>query len=320
MKQNITAFPKKIFGFFQRHFYLTLGLVVGIWWLSSGTSDYPIHYKEFQTASYDYMEVAEESMMASDSVASPRMMKSMTRGVGGGGFIPEANADFAPEQTDRKLVKNASLTIEVQDTEYTKIAVEKKIQEIGGFVTNLNSWETRPGVLSYTFTLRIPVEKLDTTLAQMTELGSKKSENFSVTDITAQYTDNEARIKNLEIRRDRLRTMMDRKTENLNDVLQIDRELSSVQNQIENLERTQRRNDNNVSYSTLNLTLQPEPQIGDIDNPEWTPTRSWKRAVNKLITSFHHIADRVIMAVVYAPIWIPIVLVLWFIKRRFFRK
>lgn len=223
--------------------------------------------------------------------------------------------DFAPEETDRKIVRNASLQIEVSDTEVARKLVEQKVAELKGHITNLNSHEVRQGILAYNFTVRIPAEKLEKTMTAFTSLGVKKSESINEQDITAQYIDTESRLKNLETRRDRLRELMERKTDNLANVLQIDRELSNVQQQIENYERTLKRHDTNVAFSSVNLSLQPEPQIGDFQTPEWTVKKSWKQSVNDLIISLQEILDNGIQLLVFAPIWIPILLVLWAIQR-----
>ena len=233
---------------------------------------------------------------------------------------PAFAEDFAPEETERKIVRNASLQMEVKDTEIAKTEVEKITKNLKGHITNLNSHEVRPHVLAYNFTVRIPSEKLDKSLAQFTALGIKKSESMNEQDITAQYADTANRITNLEARRDRLRELMERDTDNLNDVLSIDRELSSVQQQIENFERTLKQHDTNVSYSSVNLNLQPEPEIGDFSTPEWTPNRSWKQAVNDLIISLQDILDRAIQILVFAPIWFPVLFVIWIIQRLIRRR
>ena len=251
--------------------------------------------------------------------SAPMMVKSR------GNFMPDfdgGNNAFADvPQEDRKVIKNASLNIEVDDTEITRGLVEEKIKELGGVVTHMNSHSVRSGVLAYNMILRVPSDKLDESMVNLSSLGIKKSENFSSNDITAQYFDTENQIKNLETRRDRLRELIKFKTDNLNDVLQIDRELSSVQNQIENLQRTQNRRDADVSFSSINLNIQPKPIIGDFSSPaEWNIEKTWKTSVNDLIHSFQSIAEDSIRIVVYAPIWFPILIVLWFIQRAIRRK
>lgn len=312
---------KKTLNWSKNHFWLSVIIIAGAFYFLSGNSGNVGIYPSKGGFSANDMARSESIPMGaissyyeSDAVQESGMGKRSI------GIMPPVFAeDIAPGE-EQKLVKNASLTIEVPDTKTAREQVELTLKEIGGLVFNSNSWEVRPRVLQENLTLRIPAEKLDATMNQFSELGIKKSESMNVSDITAQYRDNVARIKNLETRRERLRTMMDRDTENLSDVLQIDRELANVQNELDQLERTQKRNDNDVLYSTLNLTIQPEPQIGDLYDPTWSPKKTWRQSVNELLESLQGIADKAIKLVVFAPLWVPVLLILWAIKRRFFKS
>ena len=310
-------FLGKIARFAVRNLILMVCLVMlGVWGFNFPRNfDSISQIASFGGNSYD------KEMLMMDSVAAPIMMqKSMPRGVS----MPEFdgnNAFAAVPEEKRKVIKNASLNIEADDTEIAKGLVEEKVAELSGVITNMNSYEVRTGILAYNMTLRIPSENLDKALENIASLGIKKSENFSSNDITAQYMDTANQIKNLEIRRARLRELMKFKTDNLNDVLQIDRELSSVQNQIENFQRTQNRRDNDVDFSTINLNIHPKPVIGDFSTPqEWNVEKTWKNSVNDLIHSLQNLAEKAIRIAVYAPIWLPIILILWFIQRAIRRK
>jgi len=295
--------------FVRTHLLLILIILAGVYWI--GGDDVPVLRQLKQsvrnTMAYDVME--EASM---DGAYAPSMAKSFVAGRGGGSIMVD---NFDPTVEDRKITKNGNLTIEVINTETSREQAETLIKDMGGYVTNLNSWEVRPRILAYNMTVRIPVEKLEESIEKLVALGVKKSESFSVNDITAQYVDNEARLKNLRARRERLLELMERESKRLEDVLEIDRELNNVQVQIEQLERQQKRNDADVAYSTLILSIQPEPEIGDISNPEWNPGRSWTLSVNKLIRSFQGVVDKLIAIVVYIPLWLPIVLILWALHR-----
>ncbi len=235
---------------------------------------------------------------------------------------PEALAQgFAPEAlVDRKIVKNGSLQIEVEDTEESLAMVEAELVSQKAYITHQNSWEVRRGTLAYNVTIRVPADNLEILSKNLEKLGLKKSENYSTADITAQYRDTANRVKNLEVRRDRLRALMERETENISDVLEIDRELSRVQDEIDNLSNTQTRRDTDVAYSTLQLTLNPQPEIGDFSSPDWNLDASWKTAVNDFIHDAREVVDKLIRAVVYTPIWLPLLLILWGLKRLIFGR
>ncbi len=288
--------------FVHKHLLVLIIIVAAGWWLFGNNNVVN------QFSSYGGNVMVDEAMNMEMAYAQKMLP---VRGMGDGimptdGYIPNAK--------ERKIIKNGSLSVEVADTEKARNEAELQVKSLGGEITNMNSWEVRPGILSYNFTLRIPSDKLEDAMEKLSFLGVKKSESISTNDITAQYSDTENRLKNLKSRRDRLRELMDRKTKDLGDVLSVDRELSNVQMQIENLERMQTRRDVNVSYSTLNLTLMPETQIGDVADPHWTMQKSWRIAINDLIQSSHGIADKLIKVVAYIPIWVPVLIVLWILK------
>lgn len=299
---------------------LLLVLAAGIY-LTAG-NDSPSHRFSNvmnQTASYDGY--AEESLeMAYDD--SDSMMGQAKMAVSRSLRAPEALAqDFAPDElADRKIVKNGSLQLEVENTEESLAMVEAELTSQKAYITHQNSWEVRRGTLAYNVTIRVPADNLETLSENLEKLGLKKSENYSTADITAQYRDTANRVKNLEVRRDRLRALMERETENISDVLEIDRELSRVQDEIDNLGNTQTRRDTDVAYSTLQLTLSPQPEIGDFSSPDWNLEASWKTAVNDFIHDAREIVDKLIRALVYTPIWLPLLLILWGLKRLIFGR
>ncbi len=297
--------------FIYNHLLLIIILLLVGWWL----------YQQ-NPRPFSGMGGMTQDASFSEEMASPKMMYSR----GGADFAtssfmpPMMENNFVPNAEDRKIVKNASLDLEVADTEGARSQAETIITDAGGAVTNLNSWEVRPNVLAYNLTTRVPSEKLEDTILALTALGVKKSENFNTTDITAQYEDTENRLDNLRSRRDSLRAMMERDTSNLADILAVDRELANVQSEIEMLERTQSSRTTDVAYSTLTLSLNPETQIGDVSNPHWNVTKSWRTAINDFIMSSQGLTDKLIKVVVYIPIWLPILLILWWADRKFLKR
>jgi hypothetical protein len=134
------------------------------------------------------------------------------------------------------------------------------------------------------------------------------------------YSDTSAKIENLEARRNRLRKLLEFKTKNLNDVLNVDRELSRVQLEIDNLTRVQLGRDNDIKFSTVNLTLNPEPQLGDSTQENWSLERSWKVSINGFLDTIKQVVDIVILAIVYSPIIALVVFIVFWVKRKFPRK
>ena len=281
-------------------------LVTGLWLgLSANSGGSPEPRPFFKSGSLERQSIASASMHD----AAPMLMRTsavQSKSMGNfsaENFIPTAQAQDEGTFDDRKLIRTGSLTLEVSAPEESRQAAEQILMKHQGFIENLNTWEVRPNVLAYNLSLRIPAENLDTAVQQLVLLGNKTSENFQVQDITENYRDNQGRIKNLESQRDRLRELLEFKTENLADVLKVERELSRVQTDLDRLLGTQKRYDKQVSYSLLQLTLQPEPQIGDVANPTWSAKKSWRTAVNQLLATLQSLTDQGIKIVVFAPLW-----------------
>ena len=306
---------------FIKDYALMLLLLVGGGYFLLGNSDV-VYYAESRLSNLsEVSSFRAESIMSDASVPEPMSMMGRAKSaVSGSLFVPEAQAQgFDPEAlNDRKIIKNGSLQLEVENTAESLTLVQAELANQEAYTTHQNSWEVRRGILAYNITIRVPAEKLETLSANLEKLGVKKSENYSTSDITAQYQDTANRIKNLEVRRERLRELMGRETEDVKDILEVDRELTRVQTDIDNYTSTQRQRDTDVTYSTLQLTLNPEPEIGDFSNPDWNLENSWKVAVNDFMHDARGIVDKLIRIGVYTLIWLPILLVLWGLKRWLF--
>ena len=260
--------------------------------------------------SIDNLMVADSAnYVANTAVAAPRLM--MAKSTSGA-----VNNISSPDNS--KLVKTYSLTIEVQNVEKIKNKVENKVKELNGLINNFNSYTYgNSNQLAYNFNLQIPYDKVDSFIIYLKELGLIKNESSSIVDMQETYADNENRLKNLKVRRDSLRKMMDTKTEKLADILAVDRELNNVQNEIENLERRNQKIDNDVQLSRVNLSLVPEIIVSKFTNPQWQLSTSWKTAINELIVFGQKTIDYGLKIIVFLPIIIFIVLIIYLLKKKF---
>ena len=79
-------------------------------------------------------------------------------------------------------------------------------------------------------------------------------------DITSEYFDTEARLKSLEIQEDRLLKIL-AKAEKLQDIIELERELSKVRYEIENYTGTLKKWDNLVDYSIVHISIKEVEQL-----------------------------------------------------------
>ncbi|MFS8119540.1 MAG: DUF4349 domain-containing protein [Microcoleus sp.] len=120
-----------------------------------------------------------------------------------------------------------------------------------------------------TVDIRVPQEKLETTLDALAKLGSVQNRGLTAQDVTTQLVDSDARLKNLRKSEEMVLKIMER-SGSVGDVLKASKELSNIRESIERIDAQLKSLRNQVAYSTINLTLEaavsaqqePEPSLG----------------------------------------------------------
>ena len=273
---------------------------------------------------------APEMMMMEDASfddegGPPQMMRAKAarhaRGASGsslGGEILDVETKpFDASAVKTMLVRTGTLRIETDaDVEKVANAATSQVEAAGGFV---ESRQDNGGYLdgdirrgqNVRLTLRIPVDKYASLLQDFRKSigGLTKSTDVEETtdrvrDVTGEYVDNAARAATLEATRAQLQALMSR-ADLVKDVLQVQRELSSVVQQLEARKATMQRLSAQASLSTLQLTLQkrdrsrPPPPFQRV----WSPSKTVRKAVKKLVRRTQRFLDGVIFLVVFvAPL------------------
>ena len=238
-----------------------LVLVAGALW--TGTlEDQPEYASSEQAVATSYRSSgnAKYSLMASNSMATEEAAYDMAAGYDMG-----VTTYGAVQQTERKLVRSANLTIRTNAFDDALIQVQSKLTEMGGYVENLYQYgETARRI---NLTMRVPSEKLDAFLQSMEGTGKVTDRSESTTDMTTEYYDNEARLNTLYEKRDRLNELL-AKAENVSDLIEIESAIADTQYQIDRFETSQRSIDRQVDLSEVYLTLMEHEQT--VINPELT--------------------------------------------------
>ena len=139
---------------------------------------------------------------------------------------------------DRLVIKNANLSLVVKDPAEAVEGISALAESLGGFVVNSNVYQTSVDeqgnkIMQANVSIRVPADKLQTALAQLKGMAvAVNSENTSGEDVTAQYTDLESRLRNLEAAETQLQKIMDRATKT-EDVLSVYSQLIAIRDQIE---------------------------------------------------------------------------------------
>ena len=165
----------------------------------------------------------------------------------------------SPLGSGRQVIRTAALTVEVRDVDEGARTLMRIAEAAGGFVANTTIAHQTP---SYgTVELRIPAAQFAQVLETAERVGKVTERNVSGQDVTEEFVDLQARIRNLERHEHQLLTFMDRATK-VADLLAIEQELARVRGEIEHLTGRLRFVANRVELATLEVTLRERTQRG----------------------------------------------------------
>src|SRR5262249_53432003 len=106
-----------------------------------------------------------------------------------------------------------------------------------------------------TWVLRVPVDRLDAFRAEVVKLGEPLKNSVDSEDVTEEYYDLQARIKNMQADEDALRKLYEKTTGKLDDILAVRRELANLRREIDAKQGRLKLLTNLTDLTTVHVTL-----------------------------------------------------------------
>lgn len=179
-----------------------------------------------------------------------------------------AKDNAVPTNLQRKLVYTADIQVVVDDFEPIPTKVLELLKPLDAVVAHSSLSGSAGSPRSGEWTIRVPVAHYQDLLAALRQIGELRNLRADSQDVTEEYYDVEARIHNKKEEESRLLKLLDQSTANLKDVLEIERELSRVREEVERMEGRMRVLQDITALSTVTL------HVEEIKNfvPEKMPT------------------------------------------------
>jgi major membrane immunogen (membrane-anchored lipoprotein) len=226
--------------------------------------------------------------------------------------------------SERLVIRNADLSIVVDDPAVVMEEIIQMAAKMGGFVVESNLYQSTyaPEMTAKeaTITIRIPAERLDEVRGKIKAFVKDPDEDIlsdtvSGRDVTADYTDLQSRLKNSEAAAEQLRLIMGRATDP-EDVLRVFSELRAVNEQIELLKGQIKYYEESAALSAVSVRIKADESIQPVEIGGWKPKGVARDALQALIDAYQFIANAAIWIVVFClPIAIPVGVALYFIIR-----
>ena len=217
--------------------------------------------------------------------------------------VPMAAANFGglEPMEERMIIWTGDVSLIVKDAEDSLEKVEAIAKDLGGYVVNSSSWY-QDDQLRARLTIRVPSGEFDAAMARLKDLAIKvENRNVSTQDVTEEYTDLNARLRNLEATETELfelLTEVRERTGKAEDVLAVHRELSYIREQIEQIKGRMQYLEKMTAMATINVELIPDVLARPIVVAGWRPSGTVANAFDALVKTFQRIVD--------AAIWLTI--------------
>jgi hypothetical protein len=174
---------------------------------------------------------------------------SKSGGAGEGAAIPAVPAE------SRKLIRNASVAVEVKAFDEAAQKVTDLANAAGGYVATRNSSRLPNGKMTGTLVVKVPPAALDGFLTQLRGLGEIRNQTLGSEDVTKAYFDTDARLRNARRMEDGLLELLKNTKGRVSDLLQVERELGRVRGEIEEMQGQLKLWDSLISYATVTVQL-----------------------------------------------------------------
>lgn len=188
----------------------------------------------------------------------------------------EESADAASTVSVQSLViKSKTMRIEVKEVQSAVEQIRTMAAKHGGSISNLQIASDSEGPiyrpetaatgssvpLRGWVTVRVPAAAFEKFVADVSAIGTVKSQSESTEDVTQQHVDLKARLENLRAEEKRLREFF-AAAKNVEEMLAVERELARVRGEIESLDAQVKYLERQAALATVTIELEePKPVI-----------------------------------------------------------
>ncbi len=209
--------------------------------------------------------------------------------VGGGGeALPQRQVQ------DRKIVRNATLELQVENVLAAVQQIDDAATAAGGFVSSSNVFvdsqddggDEVQRTQTAAVTIRVPADAYSTVMSKLRGIAKETvSESSDASEVTEEYTDLQARLRNVEATEQRYLELLG-KAASIDEILTVQDRLNQVRLEIEQVTGRINVLNNLTDFATITVQLSLPPAIAQADNQSWAGEAweaSWETSKDAMV-------------------------------------
>ena len=239
-----------------------------------------------------------------------------------------SDAELPHNLTDtRKIIANAYISLVVAETEAAVDRIGMITFELGGYLADVDLAKGAYGeteALRGSLTLRVPAEHMEDALARLQALATDmRNLNVSRQDVTDQYSDIEAQLRNLRATEKELLALLAEVRRKPNataeDILVVHRSLTEIRGEIETVQGRKNLLDNQIGFSTIWVELIPDSINRPIIGRPWNAAGPTRNALRALVLTVQWLLTALIWVLLYVTpllllFLIPLAVAVWLVR------
>jgi len=217
---------------------------------------------------------------------------------------------------ERKIIYTAAIELLVANLDGARDQLDALLIEVKGYVAKSNEIGQAGGTRSGKWKVRVPVARFHDFVAQVKKFGELVNQSSDAQDVTEEFVDTEARLKNLKAEEAVLNRLLQEKAQSTADLLAFRQQVSGVREQIERYQARLDTLSRLSAMTTIDIVMREDKKYV----PESAPTfgTSAGRTFSDSVGSLERIGKSLALVVVALIPWSPLIVVgLWVIRKLF---
>jgi len=228
------------------------------------------------------------------------------------GYYPSPgydDGDFAPDVEERKVIKTATMTTEIERGVYRKEETRLKdiIGSTGSYLLAENVYKHGAGRKEYysgTYQIKVDTTKYDTLVSQLKGIGEVQAFSENTQDVTGQYTNNELNLELEKQRLERYQAMYD-EAEDISDKIELNDRIFSQERTVKYLEDRLENMDERIDYTTVSFNMnEKQSEYANIELVSFSElVRNFMSSLNGLLSLLFVLIPWAVLALIGWGIW-----------------
>ena len=202
-------------------------------------------------------------------------------------------AQTAPSTVQKRIIKDGTMRIKTADMPASKKRFDALLKSLNAYY-ELEDLQNNDAEIRYELKIRIPAENFEKLISSIEGGGDEiTGKNIQARDVTEEYLDIATRLENKRVYMKRYQELLG-KAQKIEDILAIDENIRTLQEEIESSEGRLKYLNDQVAFSTLNVTLfktkdfiyKPQEQDKFTERVKSAFSNGWSMLVNLIIGLF----------------------------------